>query len=210
MKLISVDGSQGAGKTSLCHLLARFFDSSLAIPLDPTGHDKDKNPELYDFLSIYAECINDTRTYFENGKAVESDISDTMFLLYTARLRMIQSFKFFHDFDYIFVDSFFDPCWRFEEEMTKQTLETLKRLVRLPDIAFFLSWDARRAYLRRCAASDVEEIYSQEEYDRIDKKRRFFIKYAQRKRVNLHKLQASKPQSDVLDEAIRVIVEKYK
>ena len=208
MKTVTIDGSQGAGKTSLCHLLARFFPDSIAIPLDPTGYDQEKDSERCDFLSIYANVVNDTRKYFENGKCKIEYISDTMFLLYTARLRMIESYKPFQDYDYIFVDSWYDPCWRFDEEMVRRTFTSLKSLVKMPDVSFFLSWEARKAYLRRCGASGTSEIYSEEEYKDIDNKRRYFLKFAAKQKLNMHKLQASKLQADILVEAISIITEK--
>ena len=210
MKLISLDGSQGTGKTSLSRMLATFFKNSIAFPVSTTSDkysliDINKDEDVYHLADIYSDCINDTRRLFESGKADMKKISDTMQLLYTTRLLMIESYKPLQKYDYVFVDSYWDPLPRFESKMVRRTFDSMKKLLKFPHISFFLQCGAKKAFRRRMGESNIEEFYTEEDYKDIEKKSRYFLKFMEEKKINMHELDARQPLSEVYDRAIRII-----
>ena len=201
--LISVDGPMGSGKTSLVMLLNKFFKDSMFFCLDTINFTKGQNP-LVDWAS---ETINSGRAFFEEPTHYdENNLSIFMLLLYTARLKLIQSHPSLHENKYVFVDTFWDPLWTFEKKYINEYERWIKKIVEIPSISFFLNVGCERAFTRRMKQDRIGNPFTGEAYEKMDSKRVYFREYGKKHIPNFHVIEARQPISEVLDQIIRIIV----
>ena len=198
--IISIDGARGSGKTTLGTLLTTNYPNAKMVFVDEYSQMDTMQKEIVDYT---ADFLNKGREFFDEKGYEAENKSVFMLLLYTARLKFIQSNPDVKKYDYIFIDTFFDPLWTFEKEYRDIYFEFLKNMIEMPDLSFFLKASTNRTLRRRVSETDTSpDLLSEAEKSQWDKKISDFCRFGQNALPNFHVLNAGKPIADVLQSAL--------